>query len=54
MNADKFRLMSERHFPIRFNSGGEQLVTAEQAIVDQECLIFLNARSELAALFDLR
>ena len=45
--------MSQRRFLIRFKSGDEQPVVAEQVIVDEECLIFLNAGGELTALFDL-
>jgi len=45
--------MSRRRFLIRFKSGDEQPVVAEQVIVDEECLIFLNAGGELTALFDL-
>jgi hypothetical protein len=38
---------------IRFKSGDEQPVVAEQAVEDEECLIFLNPDGELAALFNL-
>ncbi len=48
MNTD-----SNRQFLIRFKSGDEQPVVAEQVVEDDECLIFLNADGELAALFDL-
>lgn len=42
-----------KRFLVRFKSGDEQPVVAAQGIEDEDCLIFLDSKGELAAFFDL-